>query len=306
MGFYQPAQIVIDARKHGVKVLPVDINYSYWDNTLEEKAGKYFSLRLGFRQVKGLREEDMHLLINERQSIYTSISQLSDVGVPQSAIEKLSDADAFHSINLNRREALWEVPALSDKPIGLFTGQPSESVKELQMNLPFMSPAENVVQDYAATALSLKAHPVSFTREKLNLLHITATNNLTTLKDGDLIRVAGLVTVRQRPGTAKGVVFITIEDETGFANLVVWATLFDRYRKEIVQSRLLMVEGRLQIEGEVIHVIVKRCFNLTKLLSNLTPTGNANMPVITLSRADETTSPIPDARNIFHKGRNFK
>jgi error-prone DNA polymerase len=306
MGFYQPAQIVIDARKHGVEVLPVDINHSWWDNTLEEKAGKYHSLRLGFRQVKGLREEDMQFLIAGRQPKYTSISELSDAGVQQAAIEKLSDADAFNSINLDRREALWEVPALSDKPIGLFTGQPSESAAESQMSLPFMSAAENVVQDYAAIGLSLKAHPVSFTREKLNLLRVTATNDLTTHKDGDTVKVAGLVTVRQRPGTAKGVVFITIEDEKGFANLVVWENLFDRYRKEIVQSRLLMVEGKLQIEGELIHVIVKRCFNLTKLLSNLTEIGNDDIPVLTLSRADETTAPIPDARNIFHKGRNFK
>ncbi|WP_461453365.1 error-prone DNA polymerase [Mucilaginibacter sp.] len=306
MGFYQPAQIVIDARKHGVNVLPIDINYSYWDNILEAKEGQYHSLRLGFRQVKGLREDDMQLLIAGRQQGYITISQLSDAGVSQSAIERLSDADAFNSINLNRREALWEVPALSDKPIGLFTGQQSESVKETQMSLPFMSPAENVVQDYAAIGLSLKAHPVSFTREKLTLLHVTATNDLNTLKDGDSVRVAGLVTVRQRPGTAKGVVFITIEDETGFANLVVWENLFDRYRKEIVQSRLLMVEGRLQIEGEVIHVVVKRCFNLTKLLGELTASGKEDLPLLTLSKSDETTSPIPDARNIFHKGRNFK
>jgi len=115
-----------------------------------------------------------------------------------------------------------------------------------------------------------------------------------------------LVTVRQRPGTAKGVVFITIEDESGFSNLVVFEKIFDKFRKEIVQSRLLMVEGKLQIEGEVIHVIVKSCFNLTKLLSKLTPSGNEDIPVMALSRADETTAPIADTRNVFHKGRNFK
>jgi len=306
MGFYQPAQIVIDARRHGVEIRPVDINHSDWDNTLEDKAGQYRALRLGFRQVKGLREDDMALLIKARHTGYASISQLSDAGVPQAAIEKLTDADAFRSMKLDRREALWEVPALSDKPFGLFAGQPSESSKEAQISLPFMTQAEHVVQDYAATGLSLKAHPVSFTREKLKLLHVTATANLPTLKDGDPIRVAGLVTVRQRPGTAKGVVFITIEDETGFANLVVWEKIFDKFRKEIVQSRLLMVEGKLQIEGEVIHVVVKRCFNLTKFLSGLTAACNEDVPVFTLSRADETTSPIPDARNIFHKRRNFK
>lgn len=306
MGFYQPAQIVIDARRHGVKIRPVDINYSQWNNTLEEKSGKYCALRLGFRQVKGLREDDMQILIINRNKGYQTIQKISDAGVSQAAIELLTDADAFRSINLDRREALWEVPALSDKPVGLFTGQPSESVKEIQISLPFMTEGEHVVQDYAATGLSLKAHPVSFVREKLKLMHITSTNDLSTLRDGAPVRVAGLVTVRQRPGTAKGVVFITIEDETGFANLVVWQNLFDQYRKEIVQSRLLMVEGKLQIEGEVIHVVVKRCFNLTGLLSKLTTKGNEDIPVMTLARADETTSPIPDARNIFHKGRNFK
>jgi len=317
MGFYQPAQIVIDAEKHGVVMRPVDINYSMWDNTLEEKDGKYCALRLGFRQVKGLNEVEMQLLITARGNGYKSINQLSDSGVSQGAIEKLTDADAFRSLHLDRREALWEMAALSDKPVGLFTGQPSESIKEHQITLPFMTQAEHVVQDYAATGLSLKAHPVSFVREKLNLLHVRTTSELATLKDGDLVKVAGLVTVRQRPGTAKGILFITIEDETGFSNLVVWENLFDKYRKEILQARLLMVEGKLQIEGLVIHVIVNRCFNLTKYLSDLTPQNNEDLPVLTLSRADERTASIPDKRNIisnqnkvtedvFYKGRNFK
>ncbi|MEO6849261.1 MAG: error-prone DNA polymerase, partial [Mucilaginibacter sp.] len=317
MGFYQPAQIVIDAEKHGVVMRPVDINHSMWDNTLEEKEGKYCAVRLGFRQVKGLSEDDMQALITTRGAGYISISQLSDAGVPQAAIEKLTDADAFRSLNLDRREALWEVPALNDKPIGLFTGQPSESAIEMQISLPFMTQAEHVVQDYGATGLSLKAHPVSFVREKLDLLRVTPTRDLVNCKDGDPIKVAGLVTVRQRPGTAKGILFITIEDETGFANLVVWENMFDKYRKEILQARLLMVEGKLQIEGKVIHVITNRCFNLSKLLRDLTSSGVEDIPVLTLSRADERTAPIPDERNkvhnretaqkdVFYKGRNFR
>jgi error-prone DNA polymerase len=305
MGFYQPAQIVIDAEKHDVVVRPVDVNHSLWDNTLEEKAGKYCAVRLGFRQVKGLSEEDMQTLIAARGTGYTSINQLSDAGVPQAAIEKLTDADAFRSLQLDRREALWEVPALSDKPIALFAGQPSESTKEVQITLPFMTQAEHVVQDYASTGLSLKAHPVSFVREKLKLLHVTATSDLAKLKNGDPVKVAGLVTVRQRPGTAKGILFITIEDESGFSNLVVWEKVFEKYRKEILQARLLMVEGKLQIEGEVIHVIVGRCFNLSSLLRGLTVAQNADLPVLTLSRADEKTS-VRDSREVFHKGRNFR
>ena len=317
MGFYQPAQIVIDAEKHGVVVRPVDINYSLWDNILEEKDGRYYVLRLGFRHVKGLNDADIQALITSRGTGYTAINQLIDAGVPQGAIEKLSDADAFRSLNLNRREALWEIPALSDRPVGLFKGQPSESKLETQISLPFMTQAEHVVQDYAATGLSIKAHPVSFLREKLRMLHVCATGDLSKLKDGDAVKVAGLITVRQRPGTAKGILFITIEDETGFSNLVVWETMFDKYRKEIIQARLLMVEGKLQIEGKVIHVIVKRCFNLNKMLASLTPVANDNQPVLTLARSDETTAPVPDERNtvsidkggkkeVFYKGRNFR
>lgn len=315
MGFYQPAQIVIDAQKHGVVVRPVDVNYSMWDNMLEEPDGKYCALRLGFRQVKGLTEEDMQALIAARGAGYTSIHQLHDAGVPQAQIEKLTDADAFRSMNLDRRAALWEVPALSDKPIGLFAGQPSESSKEAQISLPLMTQAEHVIQDYAAIGLSLKAHPVSFVRQQLNMLNITENGKLPLLKNGDRVKVAGLVTVRQRPGTAKGVLFITIEDETGFSNLVVWDQVFTTYRKEILQCRLLMAEGKVQIEGEVIHVVVKRCFNITKLLRGLTPAETEELPILTLARPDETSAAIPDERNTpreklvksdpFHKGRNF-
>jgi len=306
MGFYQPAQIVIDAERHGVVVRPADVNHSMWDNTLEEKDGKFCAVRLGFRQVNGLREDDMQALIAGRGSGYTSISRLSDAGVPQAAIEKLTDADAFRSLELDRREALWEVPALNDKPIGLFAGQLSESAMETQVTLPLMTQAEHVVQDYASTGLSLKAHPVSFVREKLDLLKVTATGRLAQLKDGDPVKVTGLVTVRQRPGTAKGILFITIEDETGFANLVAFEKVFDKYRKEILQSRLLMVEGKLQIEGLVIHVIAHRFFNLSPLLRGLTAAQTEDLPVLTLSRSDETTSPVTPVKEVFHKGRNFK
>jgi error-prone DNA polymerase len=311
MGFYQPAEIVDDARNHGVVVRPVDINYSYWDNTLEEIEGKYHVLRLGFRQVKGLSEADMQLLIINRGKGYSGINQLSDAGVPQAAIERLSDADAFRSLGLTRREALWEIPALSDKPIALFNGQPSESQHENQIALPFMTDAEHVVQDFSVTGLSLKAHPVSFVRYELDQLGITPTGKLQEMKNGDTLKVAGMITVRQHPGTAKGVLFITIKDETGFANLVVWASLFEKYRKEILQARLLMVEGQVQIEGKVIHVVVKRCFNLNKLLSKLMPDGTEDFPPVTLSKSDETTKAVPHERNspvkdVFYKGRNFR
>lgn len=296
MGFYQPAQIVIDAQKHDVEVRPVDVNYSQWHNTMEEMSGKYHAVRLGFRQVKGLKEEDMNLL-NMSKNKFTAVNQLRDVGVPQAALETLADADAFRSLGLDRRRALWEVAALHDRPIALFEGQPSESAVETQIALPLMTEGEHVVQDYAATSLSLKAHPVSFVREKLRLLHILSTRELEPLADGEFVKVAGLVTVRQRPGTAKGICFITIEDETGFSNLVVFESLFDKYRKEIVQSKLLMVEGRLQKEGQIVHVIVRKCVDLTKLLRGLTTAVTEYMSLLTLSRGDETTAPYPNARD---------
>ncbi|MEO6961608.1 MAG: error-prone DNA polymerase, partial [Puia sp.] len=313
MGFYQPAQIVIDAVKHGVDVRPVDVNYSEWDNSLEEISGKYCALRLGFRQVKGLRDEDMQVLVNARKIKYSGINALRDTGLSQAALEKLADADAFRSIGLDRRQALWEV-STRDRPLALFAGLPSDDATG--SSLPVMTTSEHVVHDYAATALSLKAHPVSFVREKLRQLHIISTGELSDIADGQMLKVAGLVLVRQRPGTAGGICFMTIEDETGCANLVIFQNLFDKYRKEILQSRLIMAEGKLQREGEVIHVIVSRCYNLSKLLRQLTPSQGENLPLLTLSRADEKTIPPEQdrktrvqnkAREIILPGaRNFR
>ena len=318
MGFYQPAQIVIDARKHFVEVRPVDVNYSFWDNVLEEMTGTYHPMRLGFRQVKGLQEEDMQILVFARTKTFTDIHSLRDAGISQEALEKLADADAFRSMGFDRRQALWQVSALNDRPTGIFTGHQSENTSEQGIQLPAMSQSEHVIQDYSSTALSLKAHPVSFVREKLEQLHITPTKNLSLLTNGAPVKVAGLVLVRQRPGTASGICFITIEDETGSANLVVFKKLFDFYRKEILQSRLLMVEGTVQVEGEVIHVIVKRCYNMSGLLRQLTEAKSENLLVQTLSRADEkdgdTLSPQEGQTqlrtivqgDIFHAGRNFR
>jgi error-prone DNA polymerase len=207
--------------------------------------------------------------------------------------------------------ALWEVSALADRPIGLFDGQLSETVLEPAVELPSMTRGEHVVQDYISTGLSLKDHPIGLVRPQLTRLRNVRVSNLANKKDGDEVRIAGLITVRQRPGTAKGVLFMTLEDETGSANLVVWQSLFDKYRKEIVQSKLLMVAGRLQIANGVTHLVVQRCFNLTSLLRSLTET---ELPQ-TLARGDETTKLVnydgrftPSAittEGAFHKGRNF-
>jgi len=318
MGFYQPAQIVSDARKHGVEIKPVDVNHSFWDNSLEQIDGPYCPLRLGFRQINGMREEEMQLLTAARTKPFTHIHTLRDIGVSQISLEKLADADAFRSLGLDRRQALWEVSALSDRPTGMFTGQASESASEAQTSLPAMSLSEHVVQDYASMSLSLKAHPVSFIRQRLLQFNILATKQLNGLVDGDMVRVAGLVLVRQRPGTASGICFITLEDETGIANLVVFGNLFNKFRKEILYSRLLMVEGKLQREGEVTHVVVRDCYDMTELLRQLNQPGETVPPVQTLSRADErdgtpsaaesgsAQSPKVVQAEIFPSGRNFR
>jgi len=317
MGFYQPAQIVRDAKEHGVELRPVDINYSGWDNTLEEKTGNHCALRLGFRQVKGLREEDMILLVSNRKECYTSINALRDIGLPEAALERLADADAFRSIGLDRRQALWEV-STKDRPFGIFEGQEPAAAMNENVSLPVMTAAEHVIKDYATVSLSLKAHPVSFVRQKLKLLNILSAAQLKTAKDGDPVKTAGLVLVRQRPGTASGICFITIEDETGCANLVVFKNLFEQYRKEIMQSQLLMVEGKLQVEGEVIHVIVSCCYNLSKLLSDLSSSPEEAPALLTLSRGDQQPAEAFEAdlnmvsnqkhaqQKIFPGGRNFK
>ena len=321
MGFYQPAQIVIDAQKHDVDVREVDVNNSLWDNLLEEKKGRYYAMRLGFRQIKGIREDEMEILVSGRAGGYKSITALRDAGVSIGALERLADADAFRSLGLDRRKALWEVSALQDMPVEMFKGQPSESVLETQVELPLMGKGEHVVQDYATVGLSLKAHPVSFVREQLEMLRIRSCHNLNNeATDGQLVKVAGLVLVRQRPGTAGGVCFITIEDETGYSNLVVFEKLFQTYRKEILHSRLIMVEGRLQREGKVVHVIVSKCFDFTKILGKLVQRQADDLPVMTLARGDEMPSAFvsknkkaqvredasDETTNAFHGGRNFK
>jgi error-prone DNA polymerase len=325
MGFYQPAQIVIDARKHGVEVRPVDVNYSDWDNKLEEprpdsyrelSGGKYWAIRLGFRQVNSMRKDDIELLLGLRRDFFKSVHDLREAGLSEAALEKLAEADAFLSMNMDRRDALWKTSTKDHQRESIFSDQHSGDSAEEAVKLPQMSLAEHVVHDYSSMSLSLKAHPVSFLRQQLDQLRIITTASLKNAREGEIVKVAGLILVRQRPGTASGICFITIEDETGAANLVVFRQLFDKYRKEIIQSRLLMVEGKLQREGEVIHVIVRRCFNISRLLQRLVPFENDEYAVGNLARSDETSSRGPDTRDksqkasfqttIFPEGRNFR
>lgn len=310
MGFYQPAQIVIDAQKHQVRVREVDVNHSDWDNRLEEKVGDYHALRLGFRQVKGLNKEEMIRLCDGRNKPYTRVHHVLEAGVSLSGLETLADADAFRSMGLDRRQALWEIAALADTPSGLFSGHASESELEEPSQLPKMMKGEHVVQDYTVLGLSLKAHPVSFVRKALYDKRVLTTAELKLWPDGTWVRVAGLVLVRQRPGTATGICFITLEDETGIANLVVFQKLFAQYRSQIVRARLLMVEGKLQKEGDVIHVVVRRCYDESGLLQQL----GVKEDQVEEARQQNEKKEIKCAEfkvdngvqmEIFPKGRNF-
>lgn len=315
MGFYQPAQIVIDAKNHGVEVREVDVNFSTWDNNLEEQSGKYRALRLGFRQVKGIRENDIELLLSARKQPFTTINQLRQAGLSDSALERLAEADAFRSLGLDRRQALWQV-STKDTPKALFTNQAAPDEKHENVALPQMTLGEHVVEDYGTTSLSLKAHPVSLVRDKLQQLNILSSTDLKKAKDGDFVKVAGLVLVRQRPGTAGGICFMTIEDETGFSNLVIFESLFETYRKEILQSKLIMVEGKLQIEGQVIHVVVRKCHDFSKLLGRLSPLNKEVPEVLTLAFPDEKSIPAglnkrsqirqQAEEKVFPEARNFR
>lgn len=314
LGFYQPAQIVIDAEKHNVTVRAVDVNHSEWDNTLEDIVGDYRALRLGFRQVSSLREEDMKQLIRQRpEKGYTSFQQLRNVGMTVATLERLADADAFRSMRYDRRQALWEVSTLDNQTYAIFSAERLHQDSERNITLPQMQLSEHVVHDYASTALSVKGHPVSFVRTTLQQLGVIPHSMLAKIPHGEQVKVAGLILVRQRPGTATGICFVTLEDETGISNLVIFQKLFNKYRKEVIQSKLLMVEGEVQKEGEVIHVIVRKCYNVSLLLGKLTATSGEPLTP-KKSRADETTAPFfskkaqPDVvqGNIFPEGRNFR
>ncbi|MEZ0226730.1 MAG: error-prone DNA polymerase [Alphaproteobacteria bacterium] len=297
MGFYEPAQIIIDARKHSVEVRPVDVNLSDWDYKLEEQAGKYRALRLGFRQIGGLGNDEMKRLCQLRAGGYEDISALlRRGGIPLSALETLAQADAFNSIGLDRRQALWEVKALSASSAELLSPQVKEAIFEPDVALPKMTEAEHVVHDYAATSLTLKTHPVAFLRGKLSAKKITPAQDLTRLADGSPVKVAGLVLVRQRPGTASGVLFITLEDETGVCNLVVWNSVFEEYRREILASKLLMAEGKLQREGDVIHIVARKFHDLSAGLRALANPEQLTLPLLSQ----------PSEKVDFSKARNFR
>ncbi len=268
MGFYQPAQLVRDAREHGVEVRAADVMLSTWDCTLEAGA-----VRLGLRQIGGLRREEVDKLIAARTAGARTLPQLAaSLAAPRRSLELLAEADALRSLGMDRRAGLWAVKGLApeakaqiDAPLLALMGPPAEGC----VHLPAMPLPAHVVEDYRTTSLSLKAHPVAFFRLLLSEMGAVPATRLKTMKDGVRLCVGGLVLVRQRPGTAKGVVFITLEDETGSANAVVWKDAFAANRRTVMGSRFLVVHGRLQRAGAVIHVVAERFTDLTGRLGEL-------------------------------------
>jgi len=260
MGFYAPAQIVRDAREHDVEIRPVDVNHSEWDCTLEPAAGSTggVALRLGFREIKGFAADDAERLVAGRGNAYADPHALwrrADIGAV--ALERLAAADALASMGLQRREALWALKGLGEAPPPLFA-QDDPLAREPAVALPPMSLGEAVSADYGTLRLSLKSHPLALLRDSMAARGVTPAAGLAGLANGARVRVAGLVLVRQRPGSANGVVFATLEDETGIANVIVWPQVFERFRRETMNAALLMVSGRLQREDIVIHVVADR------------------------------------------------
>jgi error-prone DNA polymerase len=314
MGFYAPAQIVRDAVQHGVEVRPVCVNASRWDCTLEPaEDGERFAVRLGFRMVRGLSNLHAGGIAAARDGAYRSIDDLwRRAGVPVAALTQLAEADAFReSFRLERREALWEIKALRDEPLPLFAAAAREEDEALpELNEPAvtlrpMTPGHEVVQDYMHTGLSLRRHPVSFLRDTLQARRIVTCREAMDARDGKWLTAAGIVLVRQRPGSAKGVMFITLEDETGIANLVVWEKVFEKFRRTVLASTMLAVKGRIQREGEVVHLVAHELIDMSRDLAAI---GDQEAMPIVAGRGDEArhgqSSPDrrgqpPAARDIY-------
>ncbi len=353
MGFYAPAQIVRCAQEHGVEVREADINFSDWDCTLEpgpaardrlhprhagmkDDVHARHALRLGLRQIGGFSEEHGRIIERVRQEGFDSVRDLwLRTRLPPAVLERLAQADAFRSIGLDRRGALWAVRALQrsgdkdDLPLFARVAMPES---EPDAALPPMRVGEHVIEDYRHLRLSLKAHPVSFLRGDLERRGILRHERLTAIPSGRIVTVAGLVLVRQRPGSANGVIFMTLEDETGIANTIVWPQVYETFRPVVLGARLVSVTGKLQNEQGVIHVVADRLDDLSALLRRLSDDASSVEPT---SRADEVKHPVrdiivahprqgdalvrllrqdpalaaellePDAHAVMPKGRNF-
>ncbi len=270
MGFYAPGQLLGDARKHGVSILPVDVNHSDWDCTLETVAGEASesALRLGLRMLSGFSSDDAERIVDARihGGPFTAFDEFARrTGLPHSLLQRLSEADALRSLDQTRRQANWNaLPARESD--GLWR---SVEDVEADVSLPAMTPLAEVVADYQTTGLSLRAHPVSFLRNELESLRVTRHGDLPRLPDGRRVRVCGVVLLRQRPGTARGITFVTLEDETGFANLIISQETWERFHKAARTATVMLVTGLLQRQHDVTHILAGRIEDLSDRLNEL-------------------------------------
>ncbi|CAM3070913.1 MULTISPECIES: error-prone DNA polymerase [Sphingomonas] len=305
MGFYAPAQIVRDAREHGVEIRPIDVNASRWDCTLEEGRGRYKAVRLGLRMARDLANADAAAIVTARgDRPYTSIEEIQRrAGVGRGALDRIGDADGFGSLGADRRSGLWAVKGLGSAALPLFAaaderaGKLRDEAIEPTVILAEMGEGAEVVEDYRASGLSLRAHPVAFLRDELKTRRMITCEQLRTTRDGRWIELAGLVLVRQKPGSAKGVMFITLEDETDVANLVVWTNVFEKNRRTVLGASMMGVRGQVQREGEVIHVIAQRLDDLSAMLASVGRRADV-ADIYRVSRADIVRNPMaPDPRD---------
>ena len=303
MGFYAPAQIVRDAREHGVEVLPVDVNASGWDNAIEGAA-----LRLGLRQIDSFREAWADAVFTNRP--YDSVEMLArKAALPARALRLLADADALGSIDLNRRTGLWDVRRTHSDVLPLFAAADARELGvEPEIRLPEMTASEEVAADYQTIRLSLKGHPMAHLRDVFAREGVLSCAATAAAKNGKRVKTAGVVLVRQRPGNGNAI-FVTIEDETGITNVVIWARLFEAQRRQVMAARLMLVEGEVQRSPEgVIHLMASRVSDRTAELSRLSSTHDTN-PL--LSRADEFLRPQhprgshPREVRVLPKSRDF-
>jgi DNA polymerase III alpha subunit len=314
MGFYAPAQLVRDAAMHGVEIREPDINASEWDYTLEPRAvdlslsgeraatepGKWgtnrCAVRLGLRQIKGFRKEHAEALVAARGRGFDGVRHIAlAANLRSEALSRIAEADAFRSLGLDRRQALWCVKGLDGgaensrvaiPELPIFQDADAETLRrEEEVRLPPLRLGEHIVQDYMSLQMSLKAHPLSLLRTRMNARDITPNAKIIDMPAGPRIMVAGLVLVRQRPGTASGVIFVTLEDEASIANIIVWPKVFETYRRTLLASRLLMVTGKLQKQGIVTHVVADKLTDLTSELSLLSIAHGGKCEA--LARADQ-------------------
>jgi len=292
MGFYAPAQLVRDAQQHGVKVLPIDVNYSDWDCTLEKScrtdfqvrppsannpdptdglgSPSYIALRLGLRMVRGLPQAAAEAIVQARTSKFQSITDLTARSkITRAVVQQLTEADAFGSLQLDRRTALWQAldQASEVEELPLFADAPNDDSPAPA--LPQLTPQEEVFADYRAAGLTLRQHPMSFCRRELDDLGITTAAQLQGCKNNRPVKVAGLVLMRQRPSTAKGITFVTLEDETGTSNLIVHAKTWQRFDLTARRAAALIARGKLERQNGAVHVIVGHLEDMTERIEQL-------------------------------------